>query len=754
MSGRQLGNYRVLDYIGSGGFGSVFKAEDLSTPGRLVAIKELHKKHTRSAVIKQRFFHEALAMARLDHANLPTLYTFGEDNGCYYLVMELLSGRLLSDELHEKGPLDPARAAAIISQVLEALGYAHRNGIIHRDLKPDNIMLIEEGDNLRVKVLDFGIARIVWGENLTMTGQGIGTPAYMSPERIKGEAGIDHRTDIYSAGIVLFELLTGYAPFTSKASDPAVYWAEMRALHESQPLPPLSSLGAPAELERIISKATSKVVEERYATVEEMLADLSAIGDRRVSDALEPKLSRLMLVTAPASSEVFIDNLLRGTSDAETGRLLIENLTPEVHEVRVSKNGYTDYKINVSLEEGRKTDLQVTLAARDTVAIDQVESTGLMEKETERLESGDEVATAMLTVEGLPAGSAVYINSQPVAVAGQDGRATVKLDPGMHEVQAAAPSGDAIRRYITVQESDAGSIHTMTFPLGSGTTIGPVANVTQVVAQPDTQSDTKPDTQSNNQSEGSKTGRRIAAAVAVILLLALAATAYFVLRGPAREEAQAAEETVQSAASDQSTEKQSAKAESDAAKSQEAAIAGQQKEIEAEKKKLEAERKKLEAEKKASDSDASPENAPAPEPPTVAVVPPPSATSEPPAAPDSSTCILVSVTGPDGESAPSGTRVVVAEQPESARPTVHRGVTDSSGRWTACGLTPGASVRVAIFGGRGALLATRLVTVARGRNSVSLQLNRPPGRSLDSTPDEGERLRLRRKPIFRKQPED
>src|SRR6185295_19855448 len=186
MSGRIIGNYRVADYIGSGGFGSVFKAEDVNTPGRIVAIKELHKKHTRNAVIKQRFFQEAVAMARLDHPNLPRLFTFGEDNGCYYLVMEFISGRVLADELHTNGPMTAELAARILAQALDAVSYAHRNGIIHRDLKPDNIILIDGGGTLRVKVLDFGIARLVGGENLTLAGEGFGTPAYMSPERMWG----------------------------------------------------------------------------------------------------------------------------------------------------------------------------------------------------------------------------------------------------------------------------------------------------------------------------------------------------------------------------------------------------------------------------------------------------------------------------------------------------------------------------------------------------------------------------------------
>src|SRR5215831_13252136 len=124
MGSRQIGNYRVIEYVGGGGFGSVFKAEDINSPGRVVAIKELHKKHTRSTVIKQRFFQEALAMARLDHPNLPRLYTFGEDNGSYYLVMEFVSGIPLGDEIEQNGAIQPERAVPIVAQVLEAVGYA------------------------------------------------------------------------------------------------------------------------------------------------------------------------------------------------------------------------------------------------------------------------------------------------------------------------------------------------------------------------------------------------------------------------------------------------------------------------------------------------------------------------------------------------------------------------------------------------------------------------------------------------------
>src|SRR5262245_15700204 len=278
MSDRRIGNYQITDYIGSGGFGSVFKAEDVNTPGRIVAIKELHKKHTRNQVIKQRFFQEAVAMARLDHPNLPRLFTFGEDNGAYYLVMEFISGKLLSDEIHEKDALRPDRAVLVLTQMLDALSYAHRNGIIHRDLKPDNIILVGDSSAFKIKVLDFGIARMVGGENLTLAGEGFGTPAYMAPERITGAGGDDPRMDLYSAGIILFELLAGKAPFGSTASDPALYWAEMRDLHQREPLPSLVPLGVPSELERIAQRATAKRLEDRFQSSDEMLAALSNLS--------------------------------------------------------------------------------------------------------------------------------------------------------------------------------------------------------------------------------------------------------------------------------------------------------------------------------------------------------------------------------------------------------------------------------------------------------------------------------------------
>ncbi|HKA17633.1 MAG TPA: serine/threonine-protein kinase [Blastocatellia bacterium] len=277
MNSRRIGNYQIRDYVGSGGFGSVYKAEDINTPGRIVAIKELHKKHTRNQVIKQRFFQEAVAMARLDHPNLPRLFTFGEDNGSYFLVMEFISGKLLSEQLHDAGALGPERSVLVLDQVLDAVSYAHRNGIIHRDLKPDNIILVGDSNSGRIKVLDFGIARMIGGENLTLAGEGFGTPTYMAPERMNGAADDDPRMDLYAAGIILFEMLAGKAPFESKATDPALYWVEMRDMHERLPLPSLTSYGVPSEIQRIAIRATAKRLEDRYQTAEQMLEDLKGV---------------------------------------------------------------------------------------------------------------------------------------------------------------------------------------------------------------------------------------------------------------------------------------------------------------------------------------------------------------------------------------------------------------------------------------------------------------------------------------------
>jgi len=730
MSSRRIGNYQITDYIGSGGFGSVFKAEDVTTPGRVVAIKELHKKHTRNQVIKQRFFQEAVAMARLDHPNLPRLYTFGEDNGSYYLVMEFISGKLLSDEIHDNGPMRADRAVSVLTQVLDAVNYAHHNGIIHRDLKPDNIILVADGGSPRIKVLDFGIARMIGGESLTLAGEGFGTPSYMAPERMSGAAGDDPRMDLYAAGIILYEMLTGKAPFESKASDPALYWVEMRDLHQRGPLPALAPLGVSGELEHVAIRSTAKLLDDRYQSADEMLVDLkglNVVGTELPTALLSS--SSLQLSTAPAGAEVYVDDLLRGESDVTRGRILIEGLTAGLHTVRVLKGGYSEYKINVALEDGRQTDLQVALAARATMEMPRAVDTAAGGFETLKLQGADEIKTAVLVVESLPSGSAVFVGSEPVAHAGEDGRATLMLAPGSHEIRAVTPSGSTLPRMVSITAQDSGSLKTVTLPLSETTAIRPVPP-----ASPD-------------RPEPSRRRRQIAAAVVVMLLLALAAGAFFVLRGPARNRTPVESASVGAALP--SPQNSSSPVPSTAAADDQKASEDRKKAAE-ERKKAEQDLASIEAQKKALETksqdkaEKTDETPPEPAPPT----PSPRPAVSPAQPPDDTApagrnaCVVVSVTDVDGQPVPH-IRVALVEQPDSSGSTFFNGRTGEMGRFQNCGMTTGHPIRVDILGPRGAVLASRTALLTGARTFVTINLQKRLDDASEGPPN-------RKRPFFQR----
>lgn len=225
------GKYRLDAKVGEGGMGSVFRATRLLI-GDEVAVKILHSEQ-RDPTTPERFRREAQAAARLKHPNAVNIYDFGiTDDGLQYLVMELVEGESLRRIIQQKGPLTPSAAAEIMNQVCAALDEAHRHHVLHRDLKPDNIIVNVTDAGLRVKVLDFGIAKLrddVAG-NLTQTGSILGTPHYMSPEQCIGEE-LDSRSDIYSLGVVLYEMLTGVVPFRSPSS------AAVVVQHVNQPPP-------------------------------------------------------------------------------------------------------------------------------------------------------------------------------------------------------------------------------------------------------------------------------------------------------------------------------------------------------------------------------------------------------------------------------------------------------------------------------------------------------------------------------------
>jgi tRNA A-37 threonylcarbamoyl transferase component Bud32 len=268
------GRYVLQETIASGGMATVWRAHD-EVLARSVAIKILHPELARDPDFAQRFHHEAVAAARLTNPNIISVYDTGIDDDIYFIVMEYFAGTTLA-RMMRRGPLDPERAVGLISPVLSALAFAHREGLVHRDVKPANILVSQDG---RVKVTDFGIAKAAFARgDLTTTGQVLGTVRYLSPEQVQGSE-VDARSDLYSVGVVLYEMVTGRPPFQAEND---VATAMMRLTR--QPLPPRAiRAGIPRALDAAITKAMARNPDERYPSAEAMLAALQAAGRGRDS---------------------------------------------------------------------------------------------------------------------------------------------------------------------------------------------------------------------------------------------------------------------------------------------------------------------------------------------------------------------------------------------------------------------------------------------------------------------------------------
>lgn len=274
LSGRTIeGKYRIDGVIGAGGMGAVYRATRLLI-GDEVAIKILHTERIADPHAGERFRREAQAAARLKHPNAVSIYDFGvSSDGLQYLVMELVEGQSLRQLIRQQGPLSVSLVAQIAAQVCEALDEAHRQHIVHRDVKPDNIILNRTAAGLRVKVLDFGIAKLRddTASHLTQTGSVMGTPHYMSPEQCLGEE-LDSRADIYSIGIVLYEMLCGRVPFESPTATAVV------VQHVNQMPAPLRSINpsVPPEVESVVLRALQKRPEARQQTAGALAKELAA----------------------------------------------------------------------------------------------------------------------------------------------------------------------------------------------------------------------------------------------------------------------------------------------------------------------------------------------------------------------------------------------------------------------------------------------------------------------------------------------
>ncbi|MBD3415036.1 MAG: protein kinase [Candidatus Aminicenantes bacterium] len=258
------GKYKIIEKIGEGGMGQVYKAKDTRLD-RMVALKFLPPDLTKDPEAKKRFLQEARAAAALDHPHICTIYEVDEAEGQTFISMSYIQGQNLKDKLKE-GPLDINRAKDIALQVAEGLRQAHEKGIIHRDIKPANIMLTEKG---QAKITDFGLAKLTGGADLTKTSTVMGTAAYMSPEQARGDK-IDHRTDIWSLGAMFYEMLSGKAPFQREREQASIF-----ALLNDKPTP-LSLLRSdiPVHIETVIEKAMAKNASKRHRKVSDFIQDL------------------------------------------------------------------------------------------------------------------------------------------------------------------------------------------------------------------------------------------------------------------------------------------------------------------------------------------------------------------------------------------------------------------------------------------------------------------------------------------------
>ena len=272
------GRYRIMRKLGTGGMANVYLAEDQEL-GRRVAIKILDDRHASDEQFIERFRREAKNAAGLSHPNIVSIYDRGEAEGTYYIAMEYLDGRSLKELIVSRGSAPVNIAIDYARQILAAVRFAHRHGIVHRDIKPHNVLVDAEG---RLKVTDFGIAR-AGGSQMTEAGSIIGTAQYLSPEQAKG-APVDQTSDLYSVGVVLYELLTGVVPFTGDTP------VEIAMKHLSaKPEPPSAKRSdIPRDLDMIVLRALAKDPAERYQSAEEMDADLARVqGGAAVSPATE-----------------------------------------------------------------------------------------------------------------------------------------------------------------------------------------------------------------------------------------------------------------------------------------------------------------------------------------------------------------------------------------------------------------------------------------------------------------------------------
>ncbi|MCK4427470.1 MAG: protein kinase [candidate division Zixibacteria bacterium] len=351
MIGRAFSHYKILKKIGEGGMGVVYKAEDTRLK-RMVALKFLHEQFASDNRAKARFFREARAASALNHQNITTIYEIDKFEGKYFISMEYIEGESIKGLIGQKA-LSVKKALNIATQVAEGLRNAHENGVIHRDIKSDNIMLTPDGI---VKIADFGLAKLRDASVLTTQPSMMGTLPYVSPEQLQGITA-DERTDIFSFGVVLYEMVTGRLPFWSEYGEAIIY-----SILNEEP-DPVTKLNReiPIELERIIKKALEKTPEFRYQSIVELLADL-----RKVDEEYET-VARRKAPALPSLAVLYFDNLGESKEDDYFAAGMTEDIITDLSKIDkikvLSRGDVLPYRgKTVSIKEtGRKLNVDYML---------------------------------------------------------------------------------------------------------------------------------------------------------------------------------------------------------------------------------------------------------------------------------------------------------------------------------------------------------------------------------------------------------
>jgi serine/threonine protein kinase len=391
----KYGRYEIINELGKGAMGVVYQAQDPQI-NRTIALKVLREDRVTSEDFVKRFLKEAMAIGRLSHANIVTIYDVGQDHGTIYLAMEYLEGRPFNDIISES-TLNPIEIATLAIQLAESLDYAHKKGIVHRDIKPSNIMLTPDS---QVKITDFGIARIEDPSmhQQTRAGEILGTPVYMSPEQVMGQP-LDGRSDLYSLGVILYELAAGRRPYSGENLT-----AIFRAITMDNPQDPVEiNPSIPPGLSKLIMKSLTKEANERFQTGQEMADAFKSFIRELEADSVEkkpaPRKKPLALIIAfavlitiffsagaiylsshkntpaptqeplemtslsvesdPVGAQIFVDGTLMG----KTPMLLEVPLGKR--EVRLSLPDYYEWEAQLQLDEKSEVPLFVRLGPSD-----------------------------------------------------------------------------------------------------------------------------------------------------------------------------------------------------------------------------------------------------------------------------------------------------------------------------------------------------------------------------------------------------